>query len=118
MIEIPLTSFRLIAVQQHIVLLSPIAVEKLEQQAFAPVRILCKLLSGAVEVAIRSNFQLDAEIISNSLKLRPHTPVAGLDDDQSLRFQAFDVKPQDLTKRLPAILRTLLMKLVILNRAS
>ena len=117
MIEIPLTSFRLITIHQHIVLLSHIAVEKLEQQAFATVRILCKLLDRTVEVAIGSDVQRDAKLIRNSLKLRSYTPVAGLNHDQSFGFQAFDIKPQDLTKRLPAILRPLPVKLVIFDRA-
>ena len=117
MIEIPLTAFGLIAVHQHIVLLSHLAVEKLKQQAFAPVRILCKLLDRTVKVAIGSNVQRDAEFIRNSLKLLSHTPVAGLNHDQSFGFQVFDIQPQDLTKRLPAILKPLALKLVILDRA-
>ena len=90
MIKIPLTAFGLIAVHQHIVLLSHLAVEKLEQQAFTPVRILCKLLDRTVEVAIGSNVQCYAEFISNSLKLRSHTPVAGLDDDYSFFCYKFN----------------------------
>ena len=98
MVEIPLAALGLIAVHQHIVLLSHVAVEKLQQQAFAAVRILCKLLDRTVEVSIRSNVQRDAAFIRNSLKLHSHTPVTGFNDDQSFGFQTFDIKPQDITK--------------------
>jgi hypothetical protein len=104
-------------IHQHMVLLSHIAIEKLEQQAFATVRILRKLLERTVEVAIGADVQRDAKFIRNSLKLRSYTPVAGLNHDQSFGFQPFDIKPQDLTKRLPAILRPLPVKLVVFDRA-